>query len=356
MKSIKIALFLILGVLILASCSPDSNTNQMSEASPNNQASNNQAEELNEDLTPIKIKLGLFPYSSYAPLYYAIEEGYFAEQGIEIEQIDFRSQSDAVVALASKQIDISGGVIDVGTLTAIGEGAGIKIVADKGVVDPNASCPYGAWMVRTDLLESGELDDLNHIVGKKVVLTKAGFFEFAMDKLLSPTGLSSDDLDIIEMPVPSRLEALQTGAVDIAQIGEPWITRTLATGAAGIWYPFEELLPNAQYAVMWYGPSITEDNPEAGNRFMVAYLQAVHQYNDGKTERNVALMAEFTKSTVEEAESTCWQAFTKDGSVNLDFILEFQQWALDQGYMDREITVEEFWDGRFLEYAQGKSQ
>jgi NitT/TauT family transport system substrate-binding protein len=293
----------------------------------------------------------LFPYSSYAPLYYAQAEGYYAEQGLDVEFVNFSKQSDVIAALAARQIDVSGGALDVATFAAIGTGAGIKIVADKGYVKPDATCPYGAWMVRNDLIDSGKLDNLSNIKGMKVVFSKAGFFEFAMDKLLAPTGLSVDDLDIIEMPVPARLEAFKTGAIDIAQVGEPWITRTLATGSAKIWQPFETYLPNAQYAVIWFGPTITKGNQDIGDRFMVAYLKAVRQYNQGKTEHNVALMADFTKSTSEVAAASCWQAFSSDSSVNLNFIHDFQQWAVEKGYLDRIIETNEYWDGSYLEYA-----
>lgn len=300
---------------------------------------------------PIKIKVALFPYSSYAPLYYAQAEGYYKEQGLDVEFVDFKSQSDAIVALASGQVDVSGGVLDAASLTAISEGTGLKIVADKGYIDPSSTCPYSAWMARKDLLDSGELNDISQIKGKKVAFPKTSFFEYAMDKLLSANGLDTNDIEIVDIPAPTRLEALSTGAVDIAQMGEPWITRTLAAGSATTWYPFEESLPNAQFAVIWYGPSITIENPDAGNRFMVAYMQAVQQYNQGKTDRNVELMAEFTKSTPEDASASCWLALTKDGNINVEFVLDFQQWALGKGYIDGAMTVDEFWDGSFLEYA-----
>jgi NitT/TauT family transport system substrate-binding protein len=156
------------------------------------------------------------------------------------------------------------------------------------------------------------------------------------------------------MPVPSRIEALQSDAVDIALLGEPWITRAVEGGYAGVWLSFEDVMPNDQLGVVWYGPTLTEGDKEAGNRFMVAYLKAVQQYNEGKTERNVALMAEFTNASVEESGSTCWQAFNTDGSVNIDTVLDFQKWANEKGYLDYTLTPEEFFDGSFLEYAQAQ--
>ncbi len=301
---------------------------------------------------PIKLKVGIFAYSSYLPLYIAQAEGYYAEQDLEVELVPFSSMTDAIVSLSTGQTDISGGPVDVASLAAIGQGTGLKIVADKGYVDPNADCVYGSWMSPDSVLASGELEDVANLKGKTVAFSKASFFEYAMDQLLAPAGLTTKDLNVVEIPAPSRLDALKSGSVTVAHVGEPWITRVLAADAGGIWKSFEETQPNAQFAVIWFGQTITQDNPEAGNRFMVAYLQAVQQYNQGKTDRNVALMAEFTKASEEEVRNTCWQTFQKDGSVNTDFILDFQQWAIEKEYLDKALEVSDFWDGSYLEYAR----
>jgi NitT/TauT family transport system substrate-binding protein len=355
MKNKKFILVILIASMLLVSCASQKNVEE-APVQPTNppEADSPQVDETIEEVEPITIKLGLLPYSSYAPLYFAIAEGYFEEQGLNIEVVDFRTQSDAVLALASKQIDVTAGLIDVATLAATAEGANIKIVADKGILDPNAECVYNSWMAPSDLINSGELDDLNNLAGKKVVLVRAGYLEYVMDKMLQPVGLSTDDLEVMDIPAPNRVEALQSGSVDISNMGEPWITRAINSNAAEIWKSFESILPNQQLGVLWYGPTLTEGDKDAGNRFMVAYLKAVQQYNEGKTERNVALMAEFTNSSIEESQSICWQTFTSDGSVNIDSVLDFQKWANDKKYLDYTLTPEEFYDGSFLEYAQAQ--
>ncbi|MEW5940390.1 MAG: ABC transporter substrate-binding protein, partial [Chloroflexota bacterium] len=197
-----------------------------------------------EPLTPIKIKIGLSPYGSYLPLYIAQAEGYYAEAGLDAEFVDFTRQPDAIAALATGQVDAIGIVLDSGSLGAIAQGTGMMMVADKGYVKPDG-CPYSAWMVRNELFDPGPLDDLAGARGLKAAVPKAGFFEYAMDMLLAPAGLSTQDLEVIDMPAPTRLEALGTGALDIAQMSEPWITRALQAGSAKIWYPFETTQPNA---------------------------------------------------------------------------------------------------------------
>src|SRR3989304_989939 len=57
---------------------------------------------------PIHLKVGVFNYISWAPLFIAYEEGYFSEQGLDVELIDFGSQStEFIPALLSKQLDIA---------------------------------------------------------------------------------------------------------------------------------------------------------------------------------------------------------------------------------------------------------
>lgn len=123
-------------------------------------------------LEPINLKIGVLAYTGYAPFYFAEAEGFYTEQGLDVELINFSQQKEANVALATGQIDILGGPVDVANLAAMSEGIGLKVVADKGFVNPNADCYYATWMATKDLFNSGELDNLENIKGKKLLFQK----------------------------------------------------------------------------------------------------------------------------------------------------------------------------------------
>jgi ABC-type nitrate/sulfonate/bicarbonate transport system substrate-binding protein len=53
---------------------------------------------------------------------------------------------------------------------------------------------------------------------------------------------------------------------------EPWVTRLINAGYSTVWMPFEEVVPDFQYAVVMFGSNLLEENREAGHRFMRAYL------------------------------------------------------------------------------------
>jgi NitT/TauT family transport system substrate-binding protein len=207
-------------------------------------------------------------------------------------------------------------------------------------------------MARNEVLDSGQLEALSNITNLVLGSSQAvAFPNYVLDILLEPAGLSIDDLKVVDIPVPNRLDALQTGAIDIAPLGEPWITRVANAGAGRIWIGYEDLLPNSQSGILAFGPTLTEQNREAGNRFMLAYLEGVQLHNEGKTDRNIKLMAEFTQLDPEEVSQMCWQSFTADGSIDADSMIAFQEWALEKGLVDAVLTEEEFFDGSFLEFA-----
>ena len=103
----------------------------------------------------MKLKVLLLPFLSFAPLFIANEEGYFAEQELTIEFITMRSSATAIPSLAQGDLDVSVGMVNIGLLNAIARGARIRIVADKGYLAPTG-CTSNALLARRALVEGGE--------------------------------------------------------------------------------------------------------------------------------------------------------------------------------------------------------
>lgn len=303
-----------------------------------------------ETPAPVKLKVLSLPYISYAPLFIAQEDGYFAAQGLEIEFIRMDKTTDAIPALVQGQLDVASGLMEVNMLNAVSQNGNLRYVADKGFLDPN-SCPNTTWVARKELVDSGVLDNLSNLKGMKIAFSPVSSAEYALDTLLKDSGLSSADVQILDIPVPARLEGLGTGAVDIAAMSEPWATRAINAGSSVIWQPWEGYMPNFELSIIMYGPNLLEKNPDVGKRFMTAYLNALKQYAEGKTERNVEIVVKFTELTPEEVRQSCWIAVNPQGIINIPQILEFQEWAIDKGYLVDRVTPEQFYDSSFIEQA-----
>lgn len=125
---------------------------------------------------------------------------------------------------------------------------------------------------------------------------------------------------------------------------EPWLTRVQATGAADVWLSQTVAMTEAQSSVLAFGPSLLIDNPEAGMRFMVAYLKGVRQYQAGKTERNLEILGTYLELDQELLTAACFPRIPADGVIFTQSIEDFAAWAAARDYIDRPLTGDVFWE------------
>jgi ABC-type nitrate/sulfonate/bicarbonate transport system substrate-binding protein len=100
-----------------------------------------------------------------------------------------------------------------------------------------------------------------------------------------------------------------------------------------------------------HSPYLLEKNPEVGKRFMTAYPKGVRQSNQGKTPRNLEILTKNTRMDRELLQDVCWRKWRNDGRIDTKGLLEFQDWAIEKGLLDRKIPVDRFWDPRYVEHA-----
>ena len=304
-----------------------------------------------ERMEPFNLKVVSSTYLSYAPFFIAEEEGFFAEQHLDIEFIKLDNATEAIPALAQSKIDVVGAFISIGTLNAIARGANIKYVADKGYI-PSTGCSSVAFVASQKLVRTGELKHPSQLLGRRVSINQATILGYLMEKLLDRGNLTMNDIKINHILLPTAvLEALKQGTIDLTLITEPWVTRIVETGAGVLWIPLSELAPDLQWSFIIYGPSLLEKNPEAGRRFILAYLKAVRQYNQGKTNRNLEILAKHTGLDSKFLNQVCWPALRPNGEIHIGSILEFQSWAVGKRFLDKEVSQNQFWDPSFIEYA-----
>ena len=290
------------------------------------------------------------PFISNAPFFIGIEEGFFEEQGFKIEQIMSDRTAEAIPALEKGEIHAVGGLVNPGLINAIARGANIKSVADKGHIT-SSGCNSSALFASNQFLEDHPLRRPEDLKGARICIVPASMTGYWIELLLQQGNLSLDDITDFRNSQSEKYQLISEGAMDLVTTDEPWITR-LAQGDYGeIWVSYGDLVPDATYAHVWFGPALLEDNPDLGKRFMVAYLKAVAQYNEGKTDRNLEILEKYLELDREILLEACWPSVRNDGKINSESVLDFQNWALEKGYIDSIVAEDQFWDPRFIEYA-----
>jgi NitT/TauT family transport system substrate-binding protein len=201
------------------------------------------------------------------------------------------------------------------------------------------------------LAEAGELENPDQMKGKQVDVLPASWNNYYLAKLIATVGLTPEDLALTDIPSAAEIEALDKGTLDMAVISEPWLTRMLQAGHAPVLAPVQEVMPDSQISVILYSSRFLDENPDAGKRFMTAYLKAVRQYNQGKTKRNLEILVEHTGLDQTLLEEACWSVVRNDGTINVESVLEFQDWAVEAGFLENSISEEQFWDPSFIKHA-----
>ena len=299
---------------------------------------------------PISLKVALLPFLSFAPFFIAIQEGYFAEQGLEIEFIRFKTDGEHLVPLSQGMIDVAGGAVTAGFFNAVARGMNLQIVADKGHVRKGGG--YTGMLVQKDLWEKGELVTLADLEGRKVALGNVGgSSQYNLELVLKSIGMKLEDIETVYMGLPDMVEALKRGAIDAAVTGEPLLTRAEELGAGVRFKPFQQALPTRQIGVVYFGPNLLEKRPDIGKKFMLVYLKAVRIYNQGKTSRNLEVIAKYTKLDQQVLKKCIWPSINSDGHVLMGRIMDMQDWLYEKGFVDNKVKPEEMIDTSFIDWA-----
>ncbi len=304
-------------------------------------------------LTPLSVVTNPALVSN-TPITIALEEGFFAEQGLDVRLVELRESSQAWPLLIAGRVDVNAGGYSAASLQAILQGAKLRIVADKGHAGPGERGV--ALMVRQDLIDGGRFRTWKDLRGMVIgAPVRAGISElFLLQILRNRAFLTEDDLQLQQVRSFLLPEAFRGKAVDAAVVAEPVVTQLETLGLAKTVLTLHDVFPYAQQAVITYGPNILVRNPGLGQRFMHAYLRGVRQYSAGKTDRNLAITQKYTHQEESILRKSTWPQIYPDGHVNVDSIMRMQAWWVREGWLERVVDRTDFLEPEFARLAYKK--
>lgn len=298
------------------------------------------------ELTTIRVSGS--PHLYVAPLYLAQAAGYFAERGLRVEVIVVPgSTAEAVPALATGRLDVITGRVSIGLFNAMAQGAPIRLVASQSRLMPG-SCVSDALMIRSGLVENGRLPPVSDFRGRRIVVNPNTQDGYWLEILLRSAGLTLDDIRPVTIPNIATLEAMRRGSIDLAAVPEPHVTH-LSDAGHRLYAAARDIAPGLQTRVLVFGPNLLEENPDAGRRFVAAYLEGVAKYNEGTTASNLDILTEALGMDREVLERVCWPSMPADGRLDLASLRDFQAWAVGKELLRTPVAEDAMWDPRFLE-------
>ncbi len=260
-----------------------------------------------------KISVGILKLTSSAPLFIALEKGFFKEQGLDIVVQWFEAAQPIAVATAANKIDVGATGITASLFNMVAGGQTLSIVADKGREQKGYSS--SAVMVRSGLWDKGvrRIEDLK---GKRIGITQIGStYHYMIGRLLEEKGLTLADVELVPLTKLSAIMAsLQSGQIDAAILNEPNIGKVAAAGYGKVVVQVGDVI-DYQTSGIFYSPNLLKDK-DGGLRFMKAYIKACRYYFDaalvqkgGKPapganyDEVVGIIAKYTGAPVDEVKA-----------------------------------------------------
>lgn len=165
------------------------------------------------------INIGVMPDVESIPFIIAEKNGYFEQEGVQVNIVHFKSAKDRDSALQSGQLD--GVITDVLAVVFANEGGfDLKIVARN---EGNVQLLAG---------KDSALQSIADIKGKSIGLSTNTIMDYTADKMLEAGKLSPDQVEKVAIPqLPTRLEMLQNSKIDAAILPQPLCDLAVQNGA-----------------------------------------------------------------------------------------------------------------------------
>jgi len=305
---------------------------------------------------PAKLKVGVLGTTGDAPLYIAFEKGYFREQSLDIEFVQFGSALDMIAPLSAKQLDVGSGGIGAGLFNAFSQGIPIKLVAETVRTPDNWKS--NAWFVRSDLKDSVKTPaDLK---GRTVSLAATcTVIDTELSVLLEKGGLKRSDITVKTVAYADNPAAFASKSIDFTYGFEPYATTFQSTGVAFLWLTGGSVIPNHVQSGILYGPSITAQQ-DVAQRWMLAYLKGARE--SYKYYNSLPLPDDITNIVVKygvqkdpaRVKTSPLSPRNLDGSVDKSSVQTDLNFFKANNCIQGSPTVDQVVDNSYAEYAVSK--
>lgn len=305
-----------------------------------------------------KVSLGMLRLTSSAPLFIAMDKGFFAEEGIEIEPQWFDAAHPIAVSTASSKVDVGATGITASLYNMAANGQKLGIVADKGREQKGYSS--SALLVTTDNYNAG-VKSLKDLKGKRIGITQKGStFHYMLGRMLETQGMSLNDVEIVPLSKLSAvMAALESKQIDGCILNEPNITKVQKAAYGKLVVQVGDVIPY-QTSAIFYSPDFMK-NKDAAVRFMRAYNKACNYYYEAAVEKKdakkleevVNIVAKYVKAPAEDIKAGL-PYIDKDGKLLVSDIATQIKWYTDNKMISGTLDAKDVANTSFLDEAMKK--
>ena len=304
-----------------------------------------------------KVVVGAMRLTSHSGSFVALERGYFAKAGLDVELKFFQAAQPMAVAIASGDVDFGVTAISGGLISLAQKGA-VKVIG--GALSEEAGID-GQKILASDAAFKAGLTSPKGLDGKRFGMTTAGSsFHYMGSKIAGAEGGKPAFIPL--QKVGAVIGALKSGQIDAWSI-VPHIAKPLAaSGAVHIIGNVSDYLPDYQVTTVFTSAKNAANESELTKSFLSGFSAGVADYNDVMVDRKqddaaVNEMVDLIHKYVyadrprEKAAPSIINGsmrLAREASLNVASVRDQLEWFQSEGLVNSAITLDTLLDTSYV--------
>jgi len=309
-----------------------------------------------------KVTVGALRFTSHSGSFVALERGYFAKAGLDVELKFFQAAQPMAVAIASGDIDYAVTAISGGLVSLADKGA-IKVIGgalseEKGI--------DGQKILASDAAFKAGLTAPSALGGKTFGMTTAGSSFHYMGSKVAKAESAEMSFKPLQK-VGAIIGALKSGQIDAWAI-VPHIAKPLAkSGAVHIIGSIADYLPNYQVTTVFTSARNAADERDMTGAFLDGFSAGVADYNSTMIDRahgdaGVDAMVDLIHKYVyadrprEKAAPSIINGtmrLNEGAALNIGSVKDQLAWFQSEGLVDASIGIDALVDASYVKTMDG---
>ena len=205
-----------------------------------------------------KVKVNVIPIIDVAPIYLGKEQGFFAEQGLEVELVTAQGGAAIVPAVVSGQVEFGFSNLT-SLIIARSQQVPVKVVVAGAGSTGEQGKDFGGIVVKA----GSPIKSAKDLEGKRVAVnTLNNINDTTVRASVRAAGGDPKKINFVELPFPDMLPALDKGTIDAAQVVEPFLATAVKNGDRVIASNYVDTAPKLTVAAYFTSEQLAQSNPD----------------------------------------------------------------------------------------------
>lgn len=288
---------------------------------------------------PQEVRVAWSPFESTALFWVALDQGYFEDNGLEVDTLKFDTGAASLDAALEGEADLAVGATEFPMVHRALQDQGLLTIASI------ARSEFVYVIARKDrgIAEPGDLR------GKRIGTTEGTIANFYLGRFLELNGIALDEVELVDLKSPDEWSgAVIEGDVDAVATAQPYASEAKdALAGNGLWWSAQSHQP--LYAQVVASDDWIAQHPEQAERFLRALAQA-EDFTAAEPEAAKQILAdqlEFDDSYVDQV----WLQNRFGLSLDQSLVLAMEdeaRWIIRSG-LTSETTVPDFTENIYVD-------